>query len=451
MNVNNDRRLPSAPPTRGPAMPIRVRRSSWVGSSLTLLGLATAAAVACGGTGGEEDSEVPGFAGLPGGSPGAGGMAGSVPGAAGSSNAPACAPGAVGCPPASAETPNPNLPVVPPNDGQVGSTSCTPNSATCNGNLLERCDGAGVALAPQDCASMGGTCGVVAGVAGCVAPSCTVGTATCATANTISTCAERGMLNVTRCPNGTNCTGAGECTPVACNPAGMRTSNGTNATVTVYWFAQKPTIDVNCSFGAQRTNDTGQNDRVPAIQDPDLFGAINLAVYDGAAACGACVELTPINGGQPTTITVADSCNPGIDNNTPCQNTAHIDLSRNAFQRLTNRDTGNLGGVSWRYVPCAGVDNVQFVLKEPTNAYWNEFLVTNHKYPIVRAEVLMEDGRWVDAQRQDYNYWRPPEGMDGGDMGTYRVRVTDINGAIVEEQLALAAGPQGGNGQFECQ
>ena len=346
---------------------------------------------------------------------------------------------------------NPNLPVTQP--GQVGSTACTPNTASCSGNLLQRCDGAGIAAAPQDCAAMGGTCGVSAGVASCVAPSCTVGTTTCATANTVSTCAEGGALDVTRCPDGTNCTGAGQCTPVACNPAGMRTSNGTNATVTVYWFAQKPTEEVNCSFGAQRTGDMGQSDRVPAIQDPDLFGAINLAVYDGAAACGACVELTPINGGQPTIITVADSCNPGIDNNTPCQNTAHIDLSRNALQRLTNRDTGNLGGVSWRYVPCDSVDNVQFVLKEPTNMYWNEFLVTNHKYPIVRAEVLMEGDRWVDAERTDYNYWHPPEGNagEGGDMGTYRVRVTDVNGGIIEEQLELRAGSQGGSGQFGCQ
>lgn len=451
MNVNSDRRPSSVPATRKPAT--RLGPASWVGSSLTLLGLATATAVACGGTGEDGGSDVPGFGGLAGGPPsGVGATSNGVPGAAGSTGTPACTPGAVGCPPASNETQNPNLPVNAPDDGQVGSTGCTPNGATCNGDLLQRCDAAGAALAPLDCASMGGTCGIVAGVANCVAPSCTVGTATCATANTVSTCAEGGMLNVTRCPNGTNCTGAGQCTPVACNPAGMRTSNGNNATVTVYWFAQKQDfIDVNCSFGAQGTGDTGQNDRISAIQDPGLFGAINLAVYDGAAACGACVELTPINGGQPTTITVADSCNPNIDSNTPCQNTAHIDLSRTAFSRLTNQDTGNLGGVSWRYVPCGGVDNVQFVLKEPNNAYWNEFLVTNHKYPITRAEVLMEDGRWVDAQRQDYNYWRPPEGMDGGDMGTYRVRVTDINGAIVEEQLELAAGPQGGNGQFDCQ
>jgi expansin (peptidoglycan-binding protein) len=438
MNVNSDRRLSSAHGSRTAAM---------------LLGVATAAVIACGGGTEEDGNDVPGFV-APGATPpGTGGTSSTLPGAAGSSSTPACTPGAVGCPAASAETNNPNLPVNPPDNGQVGSTSCTPNTASCNGNLLQRCDGAGVALAPQDCAVTGGSCGVVAGVANCVAPSCTPGATTCATANTVSTCAAGGMSNVTRCPNGTNCTGAGQCTPVACNPAGLRTSNGNNATVTVYWFAQKPTEEVNCSFGAQRTGDMGQSDRVPAIQDPDLFGAINLAVYDGAAACGACVELTPINGGQPTTITVADSCNPGIDNNTPCQNTAHIDLSRNAFQRLTNSNTGNLGGVSWRYVPCSGVDNVQFVLKEPANAYWNEFLVTNHKFPIVRAEVLMEDNRWVDADRTDYNYWHPPEGAngEGGDMGTYRVRVTDINGAVIEEQLELGAGPQGGNGQFDCQ
>jgi hypothetical protein len=36
-------------------------------------------------------------------------------------------------------------------------------------------------------------------------------------------------------------------------------------------------------------------------------------------------------------------------------------------------------------------------------------------------------------------------------MGTYRVRVTDVNGAVVEDQLALKAGAQGGDAQFACQ
>jgi hypothetical protein len=36
-------------------------------------------------------------------------------------------------------------------------------------------------------------------------------------------------------------------------------------------------------------------------------------------------------------------------------------------------------------------------------------------------------------------------------MGTYKVRVTDINGGVIEEQLELKPGLQGGTGQFECQ
>jgi expansin (peptidoglycan-binding protein) len=90
---------------------------------------------------------------------------------------------------------------------------------------------------------------------------------------------------------------------------------------------------------------------------------------------------------------------------------------------------------------------VTIELKEPDNAYFNEFLVRSHRYAIQKAEVMLEDGTWVETTRQPYNYFRPPN----DDMGTYRVRVTDINGGVIEEQLELTAGAQGGSGQFECQ
>jgi expansin (peptidoglycan-binding protein) len=235
-------------------------------------------------------------------------------------------------------------------------------------------------------------------------------------------------------------------------------SHNGNGGVTVYWFAQgtlgsprQEGQDVNCSFNATRANndDGGQMDRVAYAQDPALFGAMNLAEYAGAAACGACVQLT--QGGRNVTVTVSDSCNPAINNNGTCTN-GHIDLSRNAFQQLTGQGTGDINGITWRYVPCDDVGNVQFLLKKADDQYWNEFLVLGHRYPIVKAEVKMEDGRWLAARREAFNYWLPPEGDGpGGDMGTYRVRVTDINGGIVEEQLALRGGLQGGSGQFECQ
>ena len=351
---------------------------------------------------------------------------------------------------------NPNTPITQtPNNS--GASVCTANAVTCSGNVLNRCDAAGASLTTQDCSTGGGSCQVVAGAAQCVAPACTPGAVTCDTANTVSTCAADGSApTITRCPDGTNCTGNGQCTPVACNPAALRSSN--NGGVTVYWFAQgtysnprQPNQDINCSFGSDGSlQGQGEQDRVFNIQDEQLFGAMNLAEYDGGAACGACVELS--QGGRNVTITVADSCNPAINNNGTCTN-GHIDLSRTAFQQLTGQNTGDINGIQWRMVPCDGVSNVQIQLKEATNQYWNQFIVLNHRYPIAKAEVEMEPGRWVEARRETYNFWLPPEGDGGmgGDMGTYKVRITDVNGAIIEEQLELKAGPQGGNGQFDCQ
>lgn len=366
---------------------------------------------------------------------------------------------------------------------------CEPLVAACNNNFASRCDVTGFAFdasANKDCGSLRcnlGSCvnpeqvtpgqvsqnplnpnpGQVTPTptdnmmqAAPAQPKCTAGAVTCDGANTIATCNADGLAaTITRCPNGTNCQGAGQCMPVACNPAGLISHNG-NGGVTVYWFAQGTLSvpkganqDVNCSFNASRANndDGGQTDRVALIQDPGLFGAMNGAEYGTADACGACVQLS--QGGRNVTVTIADSCR--VENGNPSCTSGHIDLSRNAFQSLTGQGTGNIGGVSWKYVPCTGMGNVQFQLKDASNQYWNEFLVVNHKYPLKSAQVLLADGRWINAVRQSYNYWRPVDGATDGNMGTYKVRVTDINGGIIEEQLELKPGLQGGDAQFECQ
>jgi expansin len=410
----------------------------------------------CGAPADDDGTTAPRFNGSLGGSGGSGNLA-----SAGSSGSGAglatCTPGSVGCAPGTAEANNPSTPIGQTQNNPV-AMSCVANSVSCSGNVLNRCDAAGATVTSQDCAASGGTCGQLNGVASCLTSSCVAGTVACTGANTLSTCAPDGTSTTSRCPDGTNCTGAGQCTPVRCNPAALISHQGDGG-VTVYWFAQgtlssprQEGQDVNCGFNGTRANndDGGAMDRVEHIQDPALFGAMNLSEYAGSNACGACVELS--RNGQNVTITVADSCNPAINNNGTCTN-GHIDLSRAAFQQLTGQSTGDINGISWRFVPCAGVDKVQFQLKKPADEYWNQFLVVNHRYPIVKAEVLMEGNRWVEARREDYNYWLPPEGDGGmgGDMGTYRVRVTDINGAIVEEQLELRAGLQGGSGQFDCQ
>lgn len=446
-------------PSRGNARRSPAQRTRWAAVSLgcAALGLVGAGVAGCGaaedeGTG---NGEIPRF-----GNQGTSGSTGNpaVNGAsnAGAGNTPStCAPGAVNCGNGS-ETPNPDTALDQTQNSPI-AMACTANSLFCQGAVLNRCDATGTQVTPQDCAATGGTCGQVGGVASCIAPTsaCTAGAVTCEGANTISTCAADGSgATITRCPDGTNCTGNGQCTPVTCNPAGMLSTN--NGSATVYWFNQgtysnprRPDEDINCSFGSDGSQTgQGEQDRVSNIEDGALFGAINGNQYNNAATCGACVEMS--YQGRTVKITVADSCL--VDNNNPVCQTGHIDLSRGAWNALTNNAPGTIiRGVSWRFVPCSG--KVEFQLKEPNNEYWNEFLVLNHGYPIAKAEVLMEDGRWVEAQRSTYNYWHPSEGGngDGGDMGTYRVRVTDINGGIIEEQLQLQAGPQGGNGQFGCQ
>lgn len=278
---------------------------------------------------------------------------------------------------------------------------------------------------------------------------CTPGAVTCDGSNAIATCSADGLAaTITRCDDGSVCNAGGLCTPVACNAQALTSFNGGQATV--YWFGQGTAGigNVACNFGITPGNaGNGNGDAVGNIAAPTMFGAMNTTNFRGASACGACVEMS--YQGRTVNITIADEC-PQSSN--PTCTAGHIDLSRAAWNALTNNAGGTeISGVNWRVVPCNTTGDVQFLLKKPDDAYWNEFLVVNHRYPVAKAEVLMPDGRWLQANRQSYNYFRPPEGMDGGDMGTYKVRVTDINGGVIEEQLELRGGLQGGNAQFACQ
>lgn len=246
--------------------------------------------------------------------------------------------------------------------------------------------------------------------------------------------------------------GGANSAPATMTPAACKQDLGgyQNGSVTYYWFDQG-TEKVNCEFP-----ELGRNpDRLEFVEtnDGNYFGAMNTADYDTAATCGACVEVTR-DGNRKVVITIADRC--PIESNSKCKN-GHIDLSREAFDQIGNRGNegylgqgngGDVGQISWKYVPCPGDATVHLTLKEPDNQYWNQVLVTGHTYAIESVEVLV-GGNWVSAARQMYNYWEPPE----DNMGTtepFRVRVTDVNGSVLEAPLPLAAGAQDTGLQFTC-
>lgn len=232
-----------------------------------------------------------------------------------------------------------------------------------------------------------------------------------------------------------------ESIPGVCTDLGARDQGS----VTFYTFDQG-TVVPNCSYEV-----TGRNpDSVAHIAtgNGQYFGAMNTSDYDGAAMCGACVEVTR-DGNRTVTITIVDQCPVGT--NPKCQ-AGHIDLSQAAFQQLGDLNEGYLGtgnggmygSISWRYVPCPLNENVSFRLKEPSRTDWNELLVQGHTYPIERVEINGQN-----ATRKDYNYWEPPN----GDMGPepFDIRVIDVNGGVINASVARSDGDMVSNSQFMCQ
>jgi expansin (peptidoglycan-binding protein) len=219
--------------------------------------------------------------------------------------------------------------------------------------------------------------------------------------------------------------------------------------VTWYTFSQGTEL-VHCSFPTHK----GSPDRVDFIRTGNgtYFGAMNTSDYETAAVCGACVEVTRGDQNKKVVITIVDEC--PISTNNKCTS-GHIDLSQEAFKQLGDVGEGYLGSgksgskgqISWKYVPCPDGETVHFTLKKPSDVYWNQVRVSGNRYEIAKLEVSV-NGTWVNATREVHNYWTPPEGKMG--MAPYRVRATDINGAVIEAPLKLSGDEQDSGLQFTC-
>jgi expansin (peptidoglycan-binding protein) len=205
-----------------------------------------------------------------------------------------------------------------------------------------------------------------------------------------------------------------------------------NGSLTWYLFSQGST-EVNCSYSIIGTNP----DRVQFVPHGggQYFAAMNTADYSTAAMCGACVEISR-DTGSTVLATVVDQC-PTATN--PKCTAGHLDLSQAAFRQVGSETEGFLGTgnggisgvISWRYVPCDTQGNLVIRLKEPTNRYWNEFLVENHRNPIAKFELLAGN-QWLSGVRTAYNYWS----VNDGKLGLPKtIRITDLHGAVVEATL----------------
>lgn len=170
--------------------------------------------------------------------------------------------------------------------------------------------------------------------------------------------------------------------------------------------------------------------------------ALGTPLYDDAALCGACLEVTGPNGS--TKVRVVDRC--------PECPAEHLDLSREAFAEIAEMRQGRVD-ITFRFVECETSSNLRYRFKDGSSRWWTGIQVQNHRLPIAKLEVR-KDGSWVDVPRLHYNYFVLEDGV-GPQPDGLSVRVTAVDGQVLEDQLPPVGDAEldtklhDGNAQFE--
>jgi expansin (peptidoglycan-binding protein) len=148
--------------------------------------------------------------------------------------------------------------------------------------------------------------------------------------------------------------------------------------------------------------------------------AMNQTDYAGSNACGACAAIDGPDG--TVTVRIVDRC--------PECAPGDIDLSPEAFAEIAPLSAGRVP-ITWRYVPCATTGPIVYHFKDGSNPWWTAVQVRNHRHPIARFEYRDGDGVFRTVPRVEYNYFVEENGMG---EGPFTFRVTDVTGAVVEDE-----------------
>ncbi|KAI1279207.1 carbohydrate-binding module family 63 protein [Xylaria sp. FL0933] len=162
-----------------------------------------------------------------------------------------------------------------------------------------------------------------------------------------------------------------------------------------------------------------------------IYGtAFSGSVWDSAAHCGACLEVTA--NGKSITVMIVDKC--------PECEEGHLDLFEDAFDVLSPSSSDPLS-TSYTFVDCPISSPLILHSKSGTSAYWFSMQVINANEAVSKLEVSTDGGStWSSTTRQDYNFF---ENSSGFGTDTVTVRVTGESGStVVVNDVSVASDSQ---------
>jgi len=152
------------------------------------------------------------------------------------------------------------------------------------------------------------------------------------------------------------------------------------------------------------------------------IAALNGFDWAGSAWCGACADVTGPNGNQ-LRVRIVDEC--------PDCAKGQLDFHPDAFALLAPKEQGRIA-ISWSFVACDAAGPVSYKFKDGSNPYWTALQVRNSRFPIAKLETSKDGASFVEAQRQDYNYFLNGSGFGAGST---IVRITAPSGATLTDTL----------------
>ena len=152
------------------------------------------------------------------------------------------------------------------------------------------------------------------------------------------------------------------------------------------------------------------------------IAALNGFDWAGSAWCGACADVTGPSGNQ-VRVRIVDSC--------PDCAKGQLDFHPDAFALLAPKEQGRIA-ISWTFVACDAQGPVSYKFKDGSNPYWTAVQVRNSRFPITKLETSKDGATFVEAKRQDYNYFLNGSGFGGGNT---QVRITAPNGSTLIDTL----------------